>query len=573
MAATACLLLELPPDAWQDIASYLPAPDLLRYLSSHRLLHHLAGSASFWQNISELQNGYGKQPEEQEQQESATAANSNSHASTLSTTTYTTTAADEAAAAKAAKEQFLLAAYTTRLPSVMWRRVRDSITAPSAREGHAACVLMVPGFSDKVMIVTGGFTADRGIYIKNLAGNATNNNDGRDWSRLEPVNSPGFTYGATLTPVVNKEGAGGVYCNSAILFGGFRSGGYSGETHQVAALELSYTTATGLRAVWKGIYCSVQSLPGQLEANVDDHAVAHGVRRVLTSLVARAYHTATLLKHRYLLIMGGMKARGSIMNPILLDTHTWTWMNQVKIGPVPGMGYAEPEPSGRHGHSVVWDGRRNRLVLFGGGNGSDLLRSGKDNSEVWELKRQTTQMKGSREENWLQANLLESFPWWEWRLLHQDQNPGDDDGAQQFEQQQREAENAAMAEQEGDDDDGDISAVNVVDVNQLAPVETLNLGRLHVGVKVSPDTVVFAFGSGRPSTNGVLAYNLETDEFFRPALSGPLPTPRFTAASVMVEQDGYLFVHGGYSSQHGGAVSDMCILDMAPALRRDSPIQ
>jgi hypothetical protein len=111
--------------------------------------------------------------------------------------------------------------------------------------------------------------------------------------------------------------------------------------------------------------------------------------------------------------------------------------------------------------------------------------------------------------------------------------------------------------------------VNVVNVNQLAPVETLNLGRLHVGVKVSPDTVVFAFGSGRPSTNGVLAYNLEKDEFFRPALSGPLPTPRFTAASVMVEKDGYLFVHGGYSSQYGGSVSDMCILDCAPALRRD----
>ena len=42
--------------------------------------------------------------------------------------------------------------------------------------------------------------------------------------------------------------------------------------------------------------------------------------------------------------------------------------------------------SGRHGHSVVLDNRRNRLVLFGGGSGSDLLRSGEDNSEVWELK-------------------------------------------------------------------------------------------------------------------------------------------------------------------------------------------
>ena len=42
--------------------------------------------------------------------------------------------------------------------------------------------------------------------------------------------------------------------------------------------------------------------------------------------------------------------------------------------------------SGRHGHSVILDGNRNRLLLFGGGSGTDLLRSGRDNSEVWELR-------------------------------------------------------------------------------------------------------------------------------------------------------------------------------------------
>jgi hypothetical protein len=62
---------------------------------------------------------------------------------------------------------------------------------------------------------------------------------------------------------------------------------------------------------------------------------------------------------------------------------------------------------------------------------------------------------------------------------------------------------------------------------------------------------------------------LEKDDFFRPAISGPLPTPRFTAASVLFEGDGYLFVHGGFASQYGDSISDICILDLAPGLRRE----
>jgi hypothetical protein len=33
-------------------------------------------------------------------------------------------------------------------------------------------------------------------------------------------------------------------------------------------------------------------------------------------------------------------------------------------------------PSGRHGHSIVLDSKRNRLVLFGGGNGTGKQKGG-----------------------------------------------------------------------------------------------------------------------------------------------------------------------------------------------------
>jgi hypothetical protein len=507
-----CLLLELPPETWQDIASFLPAPDLLNYLSSHRLLHNLSQeSACFWLNLSSSQQ-QKKQQQQQKQQQKQQRQQQQQKQQQVSPAR--------------AKQQFLLEAYTFTLPSVQWLQIRDSERAPSAREGHLACELAVPGYSNKLLVVTGGFTDDIGVYIKNFDNTTTAAS--ADWMRIEPTGRAGFTYGASLTPIPDTS--------TAVRFGGFQGGGYSGATSQVAVLELMWSVESGLRAAWRTVQCPIQSF-SLLAGNS----------------MARAYHTATLLQDRYLLILGGMKESGSILDPILLDLQSWQWLDQVVVGT--GLEL----PSGRHGHSLVWDSQRSRLVLFGGGSGSDLLRSGKDNSQVWQLKSTKT---ASTQDN---ENLLASFPW-EWQLLHDD--PGDDwadadeqeeDADEQEEGEEEEGENVDMAEQED----------SVVNVNRLSNAERLNLGRIHVGVRVSPQTVVFCFGSGRPSTNGVLAYNLEKDEFFRPAISGPLPTPRFTAASVLFEGDGYLFVHGGFTSQYGGSISDICILDLAPGLRRE----
>ena len=47
-----------------------------------------------------------------------------------------------------------------------------------------------------------------------------------------------------------------------------------------------------------------------------------------TAVEPRAYHSATLIANRYLLIIGGMTSRESILNEAILDTNTWTWTNQ-----------------------------------------------------------------------------------------------------------------------------------------------------------------------------------------------------------------------------------------------------
>jgi hypothetical protein len=252
---------------------------------------------------------------------------------------------------------------------------------------------------------------------------------------------------------------------------------------------------------------------------------------------------------------------GSVLNEAVLDTKTWTWIGNGNIAC--GSDSLASRPSGRHGHSVVLDDSRNRLVLFGGGSGSDLLRSGEDNSEVWELQ---------LGESWRDVEKFEeSFPW-KWKKLHEDSST----------KNQWNTENPNGSNEESD------SGVSP----KLTPSESLCLGRCHHGIKISRDTVLLLFGSGRPSTNGLVGYDLKTDVFYRqqqqsqksisPKLpsslsfgsangavhvEGFLPKPRFTGVAAFLEEDGYIITHGGYCSQDHDTIGTIDVLDLAPGIR------
>ena len=267
-------------------------------------------------------------------------------------------------------------------------------------------------------------------------------------------------------------------------------------------------------------------------------------------------------------------ATASIGSEYILDTHTWEWIDCISCS---------TSPSGRHGHSVILDDKRNRLLLFGGGSGSDLLRSGVDNSEVWELRM------GDRR-NW-RKNLRDSLPW-TWNKLHDDCNNMNSVGSS----------SASVQENDDSADESTTTAGNNSnnDNNKLAPAETLCLGRCHNCIKISRDTVLLLFGSGRPSTNGMIAYDLTTDTFFRQKqnqqqqsdnaaaaftaavprrlagigdnagvyVQGILPKPRFTGIAAFLEEDGYIITHGGYCSQDNDTIGTMDLLDLAPSFRR-----
>lgn len=486
------MLLDLPEDTWRSIAVNLPAQDILAFLSCHSQIHESLGkSSAFWEQL------VLRDCDKESSQSGGCCAD--------------------------IRRAYMIQAYSKYLPAVKWYPLRRSVGL-SAREGHLACVLNGPGEEQRIC-VTGGYADDKVVYILHVP-SKQNQTDSSSavwtWSRLRPLadNGTNFVYGASLTPLGSTI-ENGCHVARAVRFGGFQSGGYSNETNQVWLLTI------------KDIPPTIEGGSSQTTASWEMVPTAN------PHLGApRAYHTATLVASRYLVVIGGMMWRESILTEAILDTHTWTWIDP------PISTFADEKPSGRHGHSVVLDNRRRRLVLFGGGSGTDLLRSGTDNSEVWELK---------MNDDWESDIKLP----WTWSKMHEDCNQQGDDISNERNQ--------------SSDEDSDVNAngERTHGAHMLSPGESLCLGRCHHGIKVTPDTVILLFGSGRPSTNGIIGYNLREDAFLRPGISGSVPTPRFSGVAAYLERDGYLLTHGGYASQESDCIDDMTILDLAPYLHRD----
>jgi hypothetical protein len=462
---------KLPEESLQLTSQFLPAQDVLSFLSTCKGVERIGLTPTFWKNLLESQfhcNVLGK--------------------------------AAGFGYWKEAKNAYLLQAHCHYLDrGVRWLPVLTN--GPSAREGHLCCRL------GQYIVLTGGFSDDDSIYVKDLC-------TGDTWQRIVPIgDSPDWVYGASLTAIDEHR---------AVRFGGFQAGGYSSETSQVAVLHLNLMNGN-LQARWEIPLCHLHG-----GKSVDSRI------NTWNSYIARAYHSATLLWQRYVVVLGGMRSSSSCMFPLVLDTTSWTWFYENLT--------TMDMPSPRHGHSVVLDSTRGRLVLFGGGSGSDLLRSGRDNTEVWQLLLNSFGKKGD--------NMLASLPW-VWNQLHEDQP------------------NASLDDDDDDDDSGTLQEAGTFDPNQLSPAEKLCFGRCHASFLVSSDTVLFAFGSGRPTANAVMGFNLAQDLFFRPTVHGPLPKARFTFASLHLDGIGYIFFHGGYSTQARTSLSDSWDLDVAPGRKRN----
>ncbi|KAG7367608.1 galactose oxidase [Nitzschia inconspicua] len=479
----------LPVEVWQSVILFLPPIDVLSVLCVNRACSSLGRTGAFWKRLFLRDN-----------EEDAIMLQDDESCDVL-------------------HRAYLTHAYKNALSSVRWYPIRSDRVRISEREGHLAC--MIKSSSQKRRIViTGGFSDDETVYVLD-PGKSWNHRSGY-WTMnsVRPSQSAEFVYGASLTPL---EGL----CNDgdddmtfrAIRFGGFRGGGYSHETNQLSLLSIRQVEGGQPTARWE----EIQPTNPQLA-------------------MPRAYHTATLLNGRYLLIIGGMMWRESILAECILDTQTWTWIDTTITTGLKA-------PKGRHGHSIVLDSKRNRLVLFGGGNGTDLLRSGYDDYEVWELQ---------LGHGW-QDDLLQSLPW-KWNPIYCSNldtvvDPNGDEQLDGASDDSHNTEGEAHRHQQQHQQ------------HDLSPAENLCLGRCHSNFKISADRVLLLFGSGAPSTNGLIAFDLKDNVFHRPAITGIIPKPRFTGVAVGLEE-GYILTHGGYCTQESDAIGEWDVLDVAPALKR-----
>ncbi|KAL3940576.1 MAG: hypothetical protein SGBAC_004906 [Bacillariaceae sp.] len=514
-------LLDLPTESLRSVALHLDAPDVLNLLSTHRVFHDSMGksTSTFWSELTARDFDVVDIIDPP----LATVKNNG----------------------KDTRKEYLTKAHTDHLPAAKWLPIhRVPSSSVSAREGHLACVLPGPDNEQRV-VIAGGFTDDDSVYMMRVPSRKhSSSSQTWSWNRIMPaVNSrTNFNYGGSLTPLDDSNTMeGGSHVSRAIRFGGFQSGGYSNEVNQVWLMTVrSEPPKNGDLSLWS----TRTSVSWELVPTTNPQCGA-----------PRAYHTATLIAGRYLVVLGGMMWRESILDEAILDTQTWTWITD------PISTFGNDKPSGRHGHSVILDNRRNRLLLFGGGSGTDLLRSGRDNGEVWELKMNN---------DWETKMTLP----WTWSKIHKDpcvveQSESESEAEAEEEEEFEEIMEEVAAAGNNATADDHTTMKTSRSSPPLSPAEALCIGRCHHGIKITPNTGIFLFGSGRPSTNRVIGYDLRNDCFLRPTISGPLPTPRFSGVAVYLEREGYLMAQGGYSSQQSDCIDDISILDLAPLMQRD----
>lgn len=321
LVAHDCIFAWLPEDAWQAILLYLEAPDILALLCVNRHLVSVAENVVLWQALLKRDGGGQSLVENK-----------------------------KATTSQQAKQEFVRHSCLQLLPVVTWHALGNNSNQTTqiwGREAHLATVL------GDYQVVTQGFTDDEHIYYKHASAAAsTRSSCSSQWQGIRPTlvgdTRLSWAYGCTLTPLEQQQ-----QNPTAIRFGGFQSGGYSHETHQIGLLRLHLYQEAHVGASWKVVQPRTHS--GQSLAQWDAKVG-----------LARAYHAAQMVLGRYLIIVGGIRSRigASILQPVILDTFTWTWMDQVSVDSASIDG---TWPSGRHGCSIIWDEARQRIVMFGGG--------------------------------------------------------------------------------------------------------------------------------------------------------------------------------------------------------------
>ena len=245
---------------------------------------------------------------------------------------------------------------------VEWRRL-DGLAAPPPRNGTA-----LASFDDLDghHVLFGGSGSRRSRHSEELLDDLWECCGDGSWSlaTVTPGIQPPARWGHTLTAVDS---------HTAVLFGGFGGDDTSAGIHSDTWLlrRVALTGDDGVPATRCGSQYSWEQL--QTSAARQDHRPRE-----------RAFHTATLVGGRWLVLAGGLGHSRSHEDAEVLDTVTWQYLplGLLAIGPVCPTG-------GCAGHLAAWLGDRGMLVLAAGcGRGCSCNAA--DTCECEDVYRETT---------------------------------------------------------------------------------------------------------------------------------------------------------------------------------------
>ena len=149
-----------------------------------------------------------------------------------------------------------------------------------------------------------------------------------------------------------------------ICFGGVTQGGYRGDVAQTAELLVTVSHGHG-ESPGNGTTYDLEWSERQLDPD-DDDALP----------ISRGYHSACVREAEpsVIVVYGGLHGGGPLDDVVRFDADAFEWSAVETVG---------PRPAARWAHSACFIG--DRMWVVGGGDGSDLLRSGDDFVDVHAL--------------------------------------------------------------------------------------------------------------------------------------------------------------------------------------------
>jgi hypothetical protein len=201
-----------------------------------------------------------------------------------------------------------------------------------------------------------------------------------------------------------------VYRNQIFVFGGCRSGGYTGDCNDLYCVSLQFCLSNKYEPTEECDWDTIQHAPiGHVQrvratysSNLTRETPATRNLQRKVSPISRAYHTSVCVTYNtkpVMVVFGGLHNQrpSNSLEVMNFDDLTW-WQPSIVVG-------AYPHPRFGHSCSVASNGD---MVIIGGSDGNDLWRNGRELCDAYVLS--IVRHAGNDQFIWTQLNISSPIP-------------------------------------------------------------------------------------------------------------------------------------------------------------------